>query len=155
MCCVIELPNQQFQCICIDFFDANAPFVSVVQSICFSSGRSTLRERVFMSHNRHVFCLANRPSPASFLKEIGSSRFRGSDGCSVRKSVWMTKRGISVKKINTDTLELLIGELNNAAHVIPPAQYFFKPDMSLTEEGEGDGDRNGSNYGIAKISNCG
>ena len=45
-----------------------------------------------MYHPRHVLCLASFPSPASFLEEIGSSRFRGSDGCSGRNSVWMTNR---------------------------------------------------------------
>ena len=45
-----------------------------------------------MSHPRHVLCLASCPSPANFLKESGSSLFRGSDGCSDRKSVWMTNR---------------------------------------------------------------
>ena len=30
------------------------------------------------------------PFPAIFLKESVSSRFRGSDDCSGRKSVWMT-----------------------------------------------------------------
>ena len=45
-----------------------------------------------MSHHRHVLCSASCPSPASFLKESGSSRFRGSDGFSGRNSVWMTNR---------------------------------------------------------------
>ena len=66
--------------------------MSVVQAVCFLSCRNSLREWVFMSHPRHVLCSASCPSPASFLKEIGSSSFRGSDGCSGRKSVWMTDR---------------------------------------------------------------
>ena len=45
-----------------------------------------------MSQPRHVFFSASCPSPASFLQESGSSRFRVSDGCSGRNSVWMTNR---------------------------------------------------------------
>ena len=45
-----------------------------------------------MSHPRHVLCSAIYPSPASFLKDSGSSHLRGSDGCSGRNSVWMTNR---------------------------------------------------------------
>ena len=45
-----------------------------------------------MSHPRNVFCLASCLSPTSFLKESGSSHSRGSDGCSCRKSVWVTNR---------------------------------------------------------------
>ena len=45
-----------------------------------------------MSHRRNIFCSASSPSPASFLKEIGSSRFRGSGGCCGEKSVRMTNR---------------------------------------------------------------
>ena len=45
-----------------------------------------------MSQPRHVFCSAGFPSPASFLNESESSRFRGSDGCSGRNSVCMTNR---------------------------------------------------------------
>ena len=45
-----------------------------------------------MSHPRHVLCSASSPYPASFLKDSGSSRFRGSDGCSGQNSVWMTNR---------------------------------------------------------------
>ena len=45
-----------------------------------------------MSQPRHVFCSASGPSPASFLNGSGSSRFRGSNGCSGRNSVCMTNR---------------------------------------------------------------
>ena len=45
-----------------------------------------------MSQPRHVFFSASFPSPAIFLNDIGSSRFRGYDGCSGRNSVWMTNR---------------------------------------------------------------
>ena len=45
-----------------------------------------------MSYPRHVLCLASCPYPASFLKESGSSCFRGYDACSGRNSVWMTNR---------------------------------------------------------------
>ena len=66
--------------------------MSFVQAVCFSSGRDTLRELVFMSQPRRVIFSASCPSPASFLKESGSSHFRGSDGCSGRNSAWMTNR---------------------------------------------------------------
>ena len=45
-----------------------------------------------MSNPRDVFCSANCPSPVSSLKDSGSSRFIGSDGCSGWKSVWTTNR---------------------------------------------------------------
>ena len=45
-----------------------------------------------MSHPMHVLCSDSCSTPVSFLKESGSSRFRGSDGCSGRDSVWMTNR---------------------------------------------------------------
>ena len=64
----------------------------MVQSVFFSSGRNNIIERVFMSHPRHGLCLASCPSPASFLKESGSSCFRSSDGCSGQNIVWMTNR---------------------------------------------------------------
>ena len=66
--------------------------MSFVQAVCFYSGRYTLRDWLLMSQPRHVFCSASCPSPASFLNESGSFRFRGSDGCSGRNSVWMTNR---------------------------------------------------------------
>ena len=47
-----------------------------------------------MSQPRHVFCSDSCPSPATFLNESGSSRFRGSDGCRGRNSVWMTNRAV-------------------------------------------------------------
>ena len=74
------------------FVEANAYFMSLTQDVCFSSVRNTLREWVFMSHPRHVLWLVSCPSPISFLKESGSSHFRGYDGCSGRNSVWMTNR---------------------------------------------------------------
>ena len=40
-----------------------------------------------MYHPRHVLCSDSCTSPVSFLKEIGSSSFMGSDGCSGQKSV--------------------------------------------------------------------
>ena len=46
----------------------------------------------FISHPRNVLCSASCPSPVIFLKDSGSSNFRGSDVCSGRKSVWMTNR---------------------------------------------------------------
>ena len=41
---------------------------------------------------RHALCSVIFTLPISFLKETGSSHFRGSDGCSGRNSVWMTSR---------------------------------------------------------------
>ena len=76
----------------LTFVEANASFMSEVQAVCFSFGRNTLREWVFMSHPRHVLWSAIFPSPAIFLKESVSSCGSGSDGCSVQKSVWMTNR---------------------------------------------------------------
>ena len=35
------------------------------------------------------------------------------------------KEALASTKIKTDTLELLIGKLNHAAHIIPPARYFL------------------------------
>ena len=64
------------------FVEANASLISFVQAVCFYSGRDTLRDLVLISQPRHVFCSASCPSPASFLNASGSSRFRGSDGCS-------------------------------------------------------------------------
>ena len=58
-----------------------------------------------------------------------------------------TKEALSSTKIKTDTLELLIGELNHAAHVIPSARYFLNRLRHLIKRGE-NGDHNGSNYGI-------
>ena len=49
------------------FVEANAYSMSVVQAFCLSYGRNTLIEWVFMSHPRHVLCLASCPSSASFL----------------------------------------------------------------------------------------
>ena len=40
----------------------------------------------------HATCPAISPSPVGFLNKSGSSRFRGSDGCSGRNSVYMTNR---------------------------------------------------------------
>ena len=45
-----------------------------------------------MSQPGHVFCSASGTSPASFPNGSGSSRFRGSNGCSGRNSVCMTNR---------------------------------------------------------------
>ena len=72
------------------FAEDNASFISVAQSVCFSFGRNALREWVCMSYCRHILCSASFTYPASFLKESGSSRFRGSYGYSGRNSVWMT-----------------------------------------------------------------
>ena len=66
--------------------------MSFFQAVCFSSGRNTLREWVLICRPRHVFFSDIFTSPASFLKESGSSHFSGSDGCGVRNSVYMTNR---------------------------------------------------------------
>ena len=57
------------------------------------------------------------------------------------------KETLASTKINIDTLESLIGKLNHAARVIPPARYFLNRLHHLLKRGE-NGDRNGSNYGI-------
>ena len=74
------------------FAEANESLMSLNQAVCFSFGRNTLKEWMFMSHPRQVFCLTSLLSPASFLKESGSSHFSGSDACSGHNSVWMTNR---------------------------------------------------------------
>ena len=62
-----------------------------------------------MSHPRHILCSASCPSPASFLKESESSRFRGSDGCSGWNSVWMTKRAaLFAQSIQCSSLTVLV-----------------------------------------------
>ena len=73
-----------------------------------------------------------------------------------KQTAWKNdiKEILASTKIKTDTLESLIGKLNHAAHVILPAQYFLNWLRHLLKWGGG-GDRRGSNYGIAKISNCG
>ena len=45
------------------------------------------------------------------------------------------KEALAYTKINTDTLESLIGKLNHAAHVIPPAQYFLNRLSRLLKRG--------------------
>ena len=45
-----------------------------------------------MSHPRHVLRLSSCSSPVSFLTESGLSSFRGSNGCSGWKSVWISNR---------------------------------------------------------------
>ena len=50
------------------FVESNASFMSLVQAICFYFGRNTLIVWVFMSHPRHVLCLASCTYLSSFLK---------------------------------------------------------------------------------------
>ena len=64
------------------------------------------------------------------------------------------KEALASTKIKTYTLESLIGILNHAVHVIPPELYILNRLRHLLKRG-GNGDHRGSNYGIAKISNCG
>ena len=73
-----------------------------------------------------------------------------------KKTAWKNdiKEALTSTKINTYTLESLIGILNHAEHVIPPARYFLNRLRHLLKRGK-NGDHRGSNYGIAKISNCG
>ena len=47
-----------------------------------------------MYHPRDTLCSASFPSPASFLKDSGSSHFRGSGVCSGCNSVWMTNKAV-------------------------------------------------------------
>ena len=72
-----------------------------------------------------------------------------------KQTAWKNdiKEALAFTKIKTDTPESLIGKLNNAAHVIPPAQYFLNWLRHLLKRGGGD--HRDFNYGIAKISNCG
>ena len=46
------------------------------------------------------------------------------------------RRGIRLKKIKTDTLESLIGKLNNTSHVIPPERYFLNRLRHLLKRGK-------------------
>ena len=59
------------------FIEDNASFMSVVQDVCFSSGRNTLREWVFMSHHRHFLCSDSCPSSTSFHKGERIVLFQG------------------------------------------------------------------------------
>ena len=57
----------------------------------------------------HVLCSASFPYPASLLKESGSSRFRGYDGCSGRNSVWMTNRAaLFARSIQFSSLTVMV-----------------------------------------------
>ena len=73
-----------------------------------------------------------------------------------KKTAWTTniKYALASTKIKIDTLELLIGKLNHVAHVVLPEQHFLNRLRHLLKRGE-NGDQKGSNYGIAKIYNCG
>ena len=88
----LRLPINNSSVSVLIFVEANAYFMSVIHTVCFSSGRNTLRKWVFMSHPRHVLFSDSFPFPISFLKDSGSSCFRGSYGFSGRKSVCMTNR---------------------------------------------------------------
>ena len=61
---------------------------------------------------------------------------------------------LASKNIKTYTLESLIGKLNHAAYVISLAWYFLDQLHHLLKT-EKYKDNKGSNYGIAKIYNCG
>ena len=55
-----------------------------------------------------------------------------------KQTSWTTdiKEAFASTKINTDTLESLIGNLNNAAHVIPPVQYLLNLLHHLLKKGK-------------------
>ena len=89
MCCVIDFSNQQSSVSVFIFVEANVLCISVAQDVYLSFIRKTLRKWVYMSHPRHFLCLASFPSPTSFLRKSGSSRLRGSVGCSDHNSVRM------------------------------------------------------------------
>ena len=55
-----------------------------------------------------------------------------------KQTAWTNdiKEALASTKIKTDNLESLIGKLNHAAHVIPPAQYFLNWLRHLLKMGE-------------------
>ena len=55
-----------------------------------------------------------------------------------KQSAWTNdiKEALASTKINTDKLESLIGNLNHAAHVIPPARYFLNRLRHLLKRGK-------------------
>ena len=73
-----------------------------------------------------------------------------------KKTAWTNdiKEALASTKIKIDTLESLIGKLNHAAHVIPPARYFLNWLRHLLKKGK-NGDHNSYNYGINYISKYG
>ena len=55
-----------------------------------------------------------------------------------KQTAWTTdiKEALDSTKIKTDTLELLIGKINHAAHFIPLEQYFLKQIHRLLKRGK-------------------
>ena len=53
---LFSLPINDYSVSVLIFVEATASFMSVVQAVCFYSGRNTLRKWVFMSRPRHLFC---------------------------------------------------------------------------------------------------
>ena len=101
------------------FVEANASFMSMVQAVCFSSFRNTLRDWVFRAHPRHVLCSDSCPSPIILLKESGSSRFRWSYGYSGRKSVCTTNRAaLFARSIQclSSTVMVIMSSMNPSIH---------------------------------------
>ena len=67
------------------FVEDNVSLMLLTQDLCFSLGRNTLKEWVFMSHPRQVLRSSILPSPVIFLRDSGLSRFSGSYDCSGQK----------------------------------------------------------------------
>ena len=86
------LPINNYSVSVLIFVEDNESFMLLTQVVCSYFGRNTLKEWVFMSHTRQVLRSARFPSPVSFLRECGLSRFSGSDACSGCNSVWMTNK---------------------------------------------------------------
>ena len=76
----------------IIFVEANMSLILLNQAVCFYFGINTLKAWVFMSHPRQVLSLTIFLSPASFLREGGSSNPSGSYACSGPNSVHTTNK---------------------------------------------------------------
>ena len=88
----LKFPINDFSVSILICFEANDYFMSVAKAVWLSFGRNYRMEWVCMYHPMHVFFSSNFSSLTSFLKESGSSRLRGSNGCSGRNSIWITNR---------------------------------------------------------------
>ena len=111
------------------FVEANDSFMSLVQTVCYCFGRNNLREWAFMYHPRHVLCSTSLPSPTIFLKDIGSSRFMGSDVYSGRKSVWMTNRSALFARsiqCSSSTVMVMMSSMNLSIYASVAVMYTDK-----------------------------
>ena len=97
--------------------------------------------------------LLKRYDPLSLCKLVGEGQLAERKtclewdihNCSLRVSppreketAWVhgIRSSLSLTKINTDKLESLIGELNHAAHIIPPERYFLNRLRNLLNRGK-------------------